>query len=232
MLTKIMDAFPSQRGLVIGTTETSLACGLIFGSSLSIQLVTRFAFYLPFLIIGCLHLAMIPIANWVASRWKRQYSKLDVDMEIVPVATLLKTPHVMLPIISNFFANFTLGSLFALIEYRSLQLDLSPTTFTLFFVFFGMTTLVFRPLGGIICDTDPPTPIYWNLFFDFGGIIGFLLIGPISHLCIGAKDWLFVCSTLFFGLLNCCLIATCSRAQHGVALASLHMNELVSQRVQ
>ncbi|XP_059096551.1 MFS-type transporter SLC18B1-like [Tigriopus californicus] len=232
MMTKIMDTFPNQRGLVIGTSETSLASGLIFGSALSIQLVSKFTFYLPYLIIGSLHLIMIPIANCFASRAQREYVKLDSDTRMVPIGTLLTKPLVMLPIISNFFANFALGSLYALTEYRAQQLDLSPTIYTTFFVIYGLTTLIFRPLGGMCCDADPPTPIYWNLFFDSGGIIGFLLIGPISQLWDGGRDWFFISSTVFFGLLNCCLIATCSRAQNGVGLSGLPMNEKISQRVQ
>lgn len=96
----------------------------------------------------------------------------------------------------------------------------------------GRSLILIKTIVLQCCDAAHPTPIYWNLLFDFGGIIGFLLIGPVSSFLSYSADWFFLGSTLFFGLLNCCLIATCSRAQNGVFLANLPMNEPTSQRVQ
>uniref|UniRef100_A0A8C5AZ73 Solute carrier family 18 member B1 n=1 Tax=Gadus morhua TaxID=8049 RepID=A0A8C5AZ73_GADMO len=186
--------FPHNVATILGSLQIFTGLGLILGPPLGGWLYQAAGYELPFLVLGCILLLMVPFNMIVMP----SYADPSEDSFI----KLLRLPKVLLLCFFIFTFSSGLGfldttlSLFAMDKFH-----LSPSHVGLIFLAFSLPYCLSSPLLGFFADKYPDVR---GWFLVSGGLLmalGFCFLGPAPFFHLPSQLWLtiFMLSVNGFG---------------------------------
>nr|XP_055120350.1 MFS-type transporter SLC18B1 isoform X2 [Symphalangus syndactylus] len=179
-------AFPNNVATVLGSLETFSGLGLILGPPVGGFLYQSFGYEVPFIILGCIVLLMVPLnmyilPNYESDPGEHSFWKLIALPKVGFIAFVINS------LSSCFgFLDPTL-SLFVLEKF-----NLPAGYVGLVFLGLALSYAISSPLFGLLSDKMPPLR-KWLLVF--GNLITagcYMLLGPVPILHIKSQLWLLV----------------------------------------
>ncbi|XP_056445805.1 MFS-type transporter SLC18B1-like isoform X2 [Gadus chalcogrammus] len=187
--------FPHNVATILGSLQIFTGLGLILGPPLGGWLYQAAGYELPFLVLGCILLLMVPFNMIVMP-------SCDADPSEDSFIKLLRLPKVLLLCFFIFTFSSGLGfldttlSLFAMDKFH-----LSPSHVGLIFLAFSLPYCLSSPLLGFFADKYPDVR---GWFLVSGGLLmalGFCFLGPAPFFHLPSQLWLtiFMLSVNGFG---------------------------------
>lgn len=178
--------FPDNVATVLGSLEIFTGLGLILGPPVGGWFYQSFGYEVPFLILGCLLLLMVPFNLYVLPSVEAEPSKESFFR-------LLRQVRILLICYVIFTLSAGLGFLDATLSLFAIQtFQLSNGSVGLIMLGLSLPYCLASPLLGFFTDKYPGTRI---LLMVAGGLItavGFCLLGPAPFLHIQSQLWLLV----------------------------------------
>lgn len=178
--------FPNNVATVLGSLEIFTGLGLILGPPLGGWFYQAFGYEVPFLILGCLLMLMVPFNIYVlpsieASSSKDSFFRLLAKPKVVLICYVIFTLSAGLG-----FLDATL-SLFAINTFK-----LSPGSVGLIMLGLSLPYCLASPVLGFIADKYPATRGWFMVIGGTTTAIGFCLLGPVPFLHIPNQLWLMI----------------------------------------
>ncbi|XP_017276972.1 MFS-type transporter SLC18B1 [Kryptolebias marmoratus] len=185
--------FPNNVATVLGSLEIFTGLGLILGPPVGGWFYHSFGYEVPFMLLGCLLLIMVPFNIYIlpsieADPSKDSFFRLLTHVRVVLICFVIFTLSSGLG-----FIDATL-SLFAMKTFH-----LSSGYVGLIMLGLSLPYCLASPLIGFITDKYP---VSRNRFTVAGGIItaaGFFLLGPAPFLHVSSQLWLLVVTLALIG---------------------------------
>ncbi|XP_059970987.1 MFS-type transporter SLC18B1 isoform X1 [Mesoplodon densirostris] len=187
-------AFPNNVATVMGSLETFSGLGLVLGPPLGGFLYQSFGYEVPFILLGCIVLLMVPLnmcilPNYESDPGKHSFWKLIILPKVAFIS------FVVTSLSSGFgFLDPTL-SLFVLEKF-----NLPAGYVGLVFLGLALSYAISSPLVGLLSDKMPHLR-KWLLVF--GNLITagcYMLLGPAPFLHIKSQLWLLVLILVINGI--------------------------------
>ncbi|XP_059907225.1 MFS-type transporter SLC18B1-like [Gadus macrocephalus] len=188
--------FPNNVATVLGSLEMFTGLGLILGPPLGGWLYQAYGYELPFLVLGCILLLMVPFNIIVMPSCAAEPSENSF-------LQLLKVPKVLLICFFMFSLSSGLGFLDTTLSLYAIEkFGLSPGYVGLLFLGVSLPYGLSSPVFGFFADKYP-TSRRW--FLILGGLLSglcFCFLGPAPFLHITSQLWLliFMLCVIGFGL--------------------------------
>ncbi|XP_034015316.1 MFS-type transporter SLC18B1 [Thalassophryne amazonica] len=178
--------FPDNVATVFGSLEIFTGLGLILGPPVGGWFYQSFGYEVPFLILGCFLLIMVPFNLYVlpsieADPSKDSFFRLLTHLKIVLICFVVFTLSAGLG-----FIDATL-SLFAIAKF-----SLSPGYVGLIMIGLSIPYCLASPLIGFFTDKYPATRPWFMVCGGFATAASFCLLGPAPFLHIPSLLWLVV----------------------------------------
>nr|XP_019962581.1 PREDICTED: MFS-type transporter SLC18B1 [Paralichthys olivaceus] len=178
--------FPNNVATVLGSLEIFTGLGLIMGPPVGGWFYQSFGYEVPFLLLGCFLLIMVPfnlyiLPNIVADPSKDSFFRLLSHVKIVLICYVIFTLSAGLG-----FLDATL-SLFAINMF-----SLSPGHVGLIMLGLSLPYCLASPLMGYFTDKYPATRSWFMVTGGLATGVGFCLLGPVPFLHIPSQLWLLV----------------------------------------
>ncbi|KAG7509965.1 MFS-type transporter SLC18B1 [Solea senegalensis] len=178
--------FPNNVATVLGSLEIFTGLGLILGPPLGGWFYQSFGYEVPFMLLGCFLLIMVPFNIYIlptidADPSKDSFLRLLTHVKIVLLCYVIFTLSAGLG-----FLDATL-SLYAIEKY-----DLSPGYVGLIMLGLSLPYCLASPLMGYFTDKYPATRSWFMVTGGVTTAIGFCLCGPAPFLQIPSQLWLLV----------------------------------------
>ncbi|GAA6223287.1 MFS-type transporter SLC18B1 [Lates japonicus] len=178
--------FPNNVATVLGSLEIFTGLGLILGPPVGGWFYQSFGYEVPFLLLGCFLLIMVPfniyiLPSIVADPSKDSFFRLLTHVKIVLICYAIFTLSAGLG-----FLDATL-SLFAIETF-----NLSAGYVGLIMLGLSLPYCLASPLLGYITDKYPATRSWFMVTGGFATAVGFWLLGPVPFLHIPSQLWLLV----------------------------------------
>lgn len=178
--------FPNNVATVLGSLEIFSGLGLILGPPVGGWFYESFGYEVPFMLLGCILLVMVPFNIYIlpsidADPSKDSFFRLLTHFKIVLLCYVIFTLSAGLG-----FLDATL-SLFAIEKF-----GLTPGYVGLIMLGLSLPYCLASPLMGYFTDKYPATRSW---FMVVGGVVtalGFCLLGPAPFLYIPSRLWLLV----------------------------------------
>lgn len=178
--------FPNNVATVLGSLEIFTGLGLILGPPVGGWFYQSFGYEVPFMLLGCLLLIMVPFNIYVLPNIESDPSK-DSFFRLLTKVKIVLMCYVIFTLSSGLgFLDATL-SLFAM------------ETFGLSSGYVGLTMLglslpycLASPLLGYITDKYPSTRPWFMVTGGAATAAGFCLLGPAPFLYIPSQLWLLI----------------------------------------
>ncbi|KAJ7341945.1 hypothetical protein JRQ81_008003, partial [Phrynocephalus forsythii] len=186
-------AFPNNIATVLGSLEIFTGLGLVLGPPIGGFLYQSFGYEVPFLVLGCVVLFLVPLNMYLLPKYDSTPSK-DSFLKLISL------PKVVLLCLTIISLSGCLGfldptmSLFILEKFK-----LSAGYVGLVFLGLALSYSLSSPLLGFLSDKMPHMR-KWLLIF--GGLLTslcYFLLGPAPVLHIESKLWLFVLMLVLTG---------------------------------
>ncbi|XP_061551823.1 MFS-type transporter SLC18B1 isoform X1 [Phycodurus eques] len=191
--------FPNNVATVLGSLEVFTGLGLILGPPVGGWFYQSFGYEVPFMVLGCFLLIMVPLNIYILP-------SIDAASSKSSFFGLLKNLQVMLLCYVIFTLSSGLGFLDATLSlYAVEQFQLSTGYVGLIMLGLSFPYSLGSPLIGFFTDKYPATRSW---FMGIGGVataVGFLLLGPAPFLNIPKELWLLV---IMLGLIGFSLAMT------------------------
>nr|XP_040056203.1 MFS-type transporter SLC18B1 isoform X1 [Gasterosteus aculeatus aculeatus] len=185
--------FPNNVATVLGCLEVFTGLGLILGPPLGGWLYQSFGYEVPFMLLGCFLLIMVPFNIYVLPSIEAEPSK-DSFLPLLSKVKILLICYVIFTLSAGLgFLDATL-SLFAMAKF-----NLSAGFVGLIFLGLSLPYCLGSPLIGYISDKYPSTRSW---FMVTGGAVtafGFVMLGPVPFLHIQGQLWLQVFMLVVIG---------------------------------
>ncbi|XP_024614902.1 MFS-type transporter SLC18B1 isoform X6 [Neophocaena asiaeorientalis asiaeorientalis] len=187
-------AFPNNVATVMGSLETFSGLGLVLGPPLGGFLYQSFGYEVPFILLGCIVLLMVPLnmcilPNYESDPGKHSFWKLIILPKVAFISFVITS------LSSGFgFLDPTL-SLFVLEKF-----NLPAGYVGLVFLGLALSYTISSPLVGLLSD-EMPHLRKWLLVF--GNLITagcYMLLGPAPFLHIKSQLWLLVLILVINGI--------------------------------
>ncbi|XP_009079383.1 PREDICTED: MFS-type transporter SLC18B1, partial [Acanthisitta chloris] len=186
-------AFPNNIATVLGSLEIFTGLGLVLGPPLGGFLYQSFGYEVPFITLGCIVLAMVPVNMCILP-----------DYDSIPGKEsfwkLILLPKVVVLCLTIFSLSACLGFLDPTLSLFVLNKFKLPTGYVgLVFLGLAVSYSVSSPLLGLVSDKLPYIR-KWLLIF--GGLMTglcFFLLGPAPILHIESQLWMFVLVLVLIG---------------------------------
>ncbi|CAL8300491.1 unnamed protein product [Boreogadus saida] len=188
--------FPNNVATVLGSLEMFTGLGLILGPPLGGWLYQAYGYELPFLVLGCILLLMVPFNIIVLPSCTAEPSENSF-------LQLLKVPKVLLVCFFMFSLSSGLGFLDTTLSLFAIEkFGLTPGYVGLLFLGFSLPYALIAPALGFFADKYPATRSW---FMILGGLLtglSFCFLGPAPFLHITSQLWLliFMLCVIGFGL--------------------------------
>ncbi|CAG13181.1 unnamed protein product, partial [Tetraodon nigroviridis] len=185
--------FPNNVATVLGSLEVFTGLGLILGPPVGGWFYQSFGYEVPFMLLGCLLLVMVPFNIYVlpvieADPSKDSFLRLLTKMKIVLICYVIFTLSAGLG-----FLDATL-SLFAIDTF-----GLSPGYVGLIMLGLSLPYCLASPLLGYLTDKYPATRSWFMVLGGTTTGIGFWFLGPAPFLNISNHLWLLVLMLAMIG---------------------------------
>ncbi|XP_015980136.1 MFS-type transporter SLC18B1 isoform X2 [Rousettus aegyptiacus] len=179
-------AFPNNVATVLGSLETFSGLGLVLGPPIGGFLYQSFGYEMPFIILGCIILLMVPLnmcilPNYESDPGEHSFWKLITLPKVALIAFVINALSSCLG-----FLDPTL-SLFVLEKF-----NLPAGYVGLVFLGLALSYAISSPLFGLLSDKMPHLRKW---FLVFGNLITagcYILLGPVPFLHIKSQLWLLV----------------------------------------
>ncbi|KAM9355532.1 MFS-type transporter SLC18B1 isoform 2-T3 [Pholidichthys leucotaenia] len=178
--------FPNNVATVLGGLEIFTGLGLIVGPPVGGWFYQSFGYEVPFLLLGCLLLIMVPFNMYVLPSIEADPSK-DSFFRLLTHGKILLICYVIFTLSAGLgFLDATL-SLFAIDRF-----DLSNGFVGLIMLGLSLPYCLASPLMGYFTDKYPSTRMSFMIFGGVAATTGFCLLGPAPFLHIPSRLWLLV----------------------------------------
>ncbi|KAL6105305.1 slc18b1 [Pungitius sinensis] len=176
--------FPNNVATVLGGLEVFTGLGLILGPPLGGWFYQSFGYEVPFMLLGCFLLIMVPFNIYVLPSIEAEPSKDS----FLPLLTKVK---ILLICYAIFTLSAGLGFLDATLSLFAMEkFNLSAGFVGLILLGLSLPYCLASPLIGYITDKYPSTRSW---FMVAGGAVtafGFVMLGPVPFLHIQSQLWL------------------------------------------
>lgn len=178
--------FPNNVATVLGSLEIFTGLGLILGPPVGGWFYQSFGYEVPFMLLGCLLLIMVPFNIYVlptieADATKDSFFRLLTNVKILLICYMIFTLSAGLG-----FLDATL-SLFAIEKF-----NLSPGYVGLIMLGLSLPYCLASPLMGYFVDKYPAIRSWLMVSGGLATGLGFCLLGPAPFLNIDGPLWLLV----------------------------------------
>lgn len=178
--------FPNNVATVLGSLEMFTGLGLILGPPVGGWFYQSFGYEVPFMLLGCFLLIMVPLNIYVlptieADPSQDSFFRLLTHVKIVLICYVIFTLSAGLG-----FLDATL-SLFAMEEF-----DLSSGYVGLIMLGLSLPYCLASPLLGYFTDKYPATRSWFMVIGGVATATGFCLLGPLPFLHIPSQLWLLI----------------------------------------
>ncbi|XP_053566921.1 MFS-type transporter SLC18B1 [Bombina bombina] len=191
-------AFPNNIATTMGSLEIFTGLGLILGPPLGGFLYQSFGYEIPFIVLGCIVLLMVPLNIAILPKYDSVPGKDSFW-------TLFTIPKVVLMC----FIIFSMSSCLAFLDptmslFVVEQFHLQTGYVGLVFLGLALSYSLSSPLLGMLSDKFPKLRKWLLIFGNLGTAVCFFMQGPAPIFHIESKLWLFVLilvlNGFFFGL--------------------------------
>ncbi|XP_007649688.1 MFS-type transporter SLC18B1 isoform X1 [Cricetulus griseus] len=179
-------AFPNNVATVLGSLEVFSGLGLIAGPPLGGFLYQSFGYEVPFILLGCIVLLMIPLNLWILPSYESDPGEHSF-WKLVTLPKVCLIAFVIISLSSCFgFLDPTL-SLFVLEKF-----NLPAGYVGLVFLGLALSYTISSPLFGLLSDRMPNLRKWFLVFGNLITAACYLLLGPVPILHIKSQLWLLV----------------------------------------
>uniref|UniRef100_A0A7N6BBY6 Major facilitator superfamily (MFS) profile domain-containing protein n=1 Tax=Anabas testudineus TaxID=64144 RepID=A0A7N6BBY6_ANATE len=176
--------FPNN--VATGSLEMFTGLGLILGPPVGGWFYQSFGYEVPFLLLGCVLLLMVPFNIYVLP-------KIDADPSKDSFFRLLTHVKIVLICYVIFTLSAGLGFLDATLSLFAIEkFNLSPGYVGLIMLGLSLPYCLASPLMGYFTDKYPVTRSWFMVTGGMATAIGFCLLGPVPFLHIPSQLWLLV----------------------------------------
>lgn len=182
----LVKAFPNNVATVLGSLEIFSGLGLVLGPPLGGFLYQSFGYEMPFILLGCIVLLMVPLNMYILPNYdsdpgKHSFWKLITLPKVALIAFVINS------LSSCFgFLDPTL-SLFVLEKF-----NLPAGYVGLVFLGLALSYSISSPLFGLLSDKIPHLRKWFLVWGNIITAVCYMLLGPIPVLHIKSQLWLLV----------------------------------------
>ncbi|XP_059033504.1 MFS-type transporter SLC18B1 isoform X1 [Mustela lutreola] len=182
----LVKAFPNNVATVLGSLEIFSGLGLVLGPPLGGFLYQSFGYEMPFILLGCIVLLMVPLNMYILPNYdsdpgKHSFWKLITLPKVALIAFVINS------LSSCFgFLDPTL-SLFVLEKF-----NLPAGYVGLVFLGLALSYSISSPLFGLLSDKIPHLRKWFLVWGNIITAVCYMLLGPIPILHIKSQLWLLV----------------------------------------
>ncbi|XP_032699382.1 MFS-type transporter SLC18B1 [Lontra canadensis] len=182
----LVKAFPNNVATVLGSLEIFSGLGLVLGPPLGGFLYQSFGYEMPFILLGCIVLLMVPLNMYILPDYdsdpgKHSFWKLITLPKVALIAFVINS------LSSCFgFLDPTL-SLFVLEKF-----NLPAGYVGLVFLGLALSYSISSPLFGLLSDKIPHLRKWFLVWGNIITAVCYMLLGPIPILHIKSQLWLLV----------------------------------------
>lgn len=182
----LVKAFPNNVATVLGSLEIFSGLGLVLGPPLGGFLYQSFGYEMPFILLGCIVLLMVPLNMYILPNYdsdpgKHSFWKLITLPKVALIAFVINS------LSSCFgFLDPTL-SLFVLEKF-----NLPAGYVGLVFLGLALSYSISSPLFGLLSDKIPHLRKWFLVWGNIITAVCYMLLGPIPVLQIKSQLWLLV----------------------------------------
>lgn len=185
--------FPNNVATVLGSLEIFTGLGLIMGPPVGGWFYQSFGYEVPFLILGCFLLVMVPFNIYVLPAVEANPSKDSFFR-------LLTRPKVVVICYAIFTLSAGLGFLDATLSLFAIEtFHLSTGYVGLIMLGLSLPYCLGSPVLGYFADKHPAVRSWFMVIGSTITAVGFSLLGPVPFLHIPSQLWLLV---LMLGLIG------------------------------
>nr|XP_046268790.1 MFS-type transporter SLC18B1 [Scatophagus argus] len=178
--------FPNNVATVLGSLEIFTGLGLILGPPVGGWFYQTFGYEVPFMLLGCFLLIMVPFNIYVLPA-------IDADPSKDSFLRLLTKVKVVLICYAIFTLSAGLGFLDATLSLFAIEtFGLSSGFVGLIMLGLSLPYCLASPLLGYFTDKYPVTRSWFMVIGGFVTATGFCLLGPAPFLHIPNQLWLLV----------------------------------------
>ncbi|XP_061899167.1 MFS-type transporter SLC18B1 [Entelurus aequoreus] len=191
--------FPNNVATVLGSLEVFTGLGLILGPPVGGWFYQSFGYEVPFMVLGCFLLVMVPLNIYILP-------SIDAVSSKASFFRLLKNVKIVLLCYVIFTLSSGLGFLDATLSlYAVDQFQLSAGYVGLIMLGLSFPYSLGSPLFGFFTDKYPASRSWFMVVGGVATALGFLLLGPVPFLNIPKHLWLLV---LMLGIIGLSLAMT------------------------
>ncbi|KAM7376202.1 hypothetical protein PAMP_005945 [Pampus punctatissimus] len=178
--------FPNNVATVLGSLEIFTGLGLIMGPPVGGWLYQSFGYEVPFMLLGCLLLIMVPFNIYVLPTIEADSSK-DSSFRLLTRVKIVLICYAIFTLSAGLgFLDATL-SLFAIKTF-----NLSSGYVGLIMLGLSLPYCLASPLMGYFTDKYPAVRSWFMVIGTITTAFGFFLLGPVPFLHIPSQLWLLV----------------------------------------
>ncbi|XP_068195036.1 MFS-type transporter SLC18B1 isoform X2 [Antennarius striatus] len=178
--------FPNKVATVLGSLEIFTGLGLIVGPPFGGWLYQSFGYEVPFMLLGCLLLIMVPFNIYILPTIAARPSK-DSFLR------LLTKPKIVMICYMTFTLSAGLGFLDATLSLFAIKtFGLSPGYVGLIMLSVSLPYCLVSPLLGYLTDKYPVIRPWIMVIGGSVTAVGFCMLGPAPFLHIPSQLWLMV----------------------------------------
>ncbi|CAO2628284.1 MFS-type transporter SLC18B1 [Lemmus lemmus] len=181
-------AFPNNVATVLGSLEVFSGLGLIAGPPLGGFLYQSFGYEMPFILLGCLVLLMIPLNLCILPSYAQESDRGEHSFwKLVTLPKVGLIACVIIALSSCFGFLDPILSLFVLEKF-----NLPAGYVGLVFLGLALSYTISSPLFGLLSDRMPNLRKWFLVFGNLITAVCYMLLGPIPILHIKSQLWLLV----------------------------------------
>ncbi|KAM9842147.1 MFS-type transporter SLC18B1 [Aulostomus maculatus] len=178
--------FPNNVATVLGSLEIFTGLGLILGPPVGGWFYQSFGYEVPFMLLGCLLLIMVPFNIYILPT-------IDADPSKDSFFRLLTHVKILLICYVIFTLSAGLGFLDATLSLHAIEkFNLSAGYVGLIMLGLSLPYCLGSPLMGYFTDKYPATRSWFMVTGGIATAFGFFLLGPVPFLHIPSQLWLLV----------------------------------------
>ncbi|XP_068436789.1 MFS-type transporter SLC18B1 isoform X2 [Clinocottus analis] len=178
--------FPNNVATLLGSLEVFTGLGLILGPPLGGWFYQSFGYEVPFLLLGCLLLIMVPFNMYILPSIEAEPSKDSFFL-------LLSKGKIILMCYTVFTLSGGLGLLDATLSLFAMEkFNLSAGYVGLILLGLSLPYCLGSPLFGFITDKYPSTRPWFVVCGGTATAFGFFMLGPVPFLHIPNRLWLVI----------------------------------------
>uniref|UniRef100_H0ZMW0 Solute carrier family 18 member B1 n=1 Tax=Taeniopygia guttata TaxID=59729 RepID=H0ZMW0_TAEGU len=186
-------AFPTNIATVLGSLEIFSGLGLVLGPPLGGFLYQTFGYEVPFITLGCIVLALVPVNMCILPRYDSTPMKESFWK-------LILLPKVLILCFTIFSLSACLGFFDPTISLFILKKFKLPTGYVgLVFLGLALSYSLSSPLLGLVSDKLPYLRKWLLIFGDLITAVCLFMLGPAPVLRIESQLWIFVLVLVLIG---------------------------------